>query len=148
MASNVIYLPPGVMPTPSVQQPQPGAGPSGIPFDRMFFEHVLAPSVEAFCAQTACDNPVVEVLTVDGQTHFVTGVSGISDSWVALHTADRDHTDPAQIFVPYQTIFRIEIRPHSESRDRRLGFLRDQPKPPIVVEPPAIPTPKAKRSRK
>jgi hypothetical protein len=117
---RVIYLPPGVVPAPA---PQPGAPGANVPFDRAFFEQVLPSAVESFCKQVSCEVPVVEVLTMDGTTHYVNGISGVSDSWVALHTSHRDHPHPVQAFVAYQTIFRVEIHPNSDQREHRLGFI-------------------------
>ncbi len=114
----VLYLPPGVVPPPG--SPREPAGP-GAPFDRSFFESVLPQAVGAFCTQVKCEMPVVELRTVDGATHFVTGISGVSDLWVALHTSSVDHDHPVQVFLPYQTIFRVEIHPESDSR-RGIGF--------------------------
>lgn len=121
--SRVIYLPPGVVaatPAPA----QPTGAPSGIPFDRNFFENILPPSIAAFCQQTRCDVPVVEVSTVDGVTHYVNGISGLSDTWVALQTARPEHTHPTQVFIPYQTICRVEIHPEDDEHRRHLGFVR------------------------
>lgn len=121
--SRVIYLPPGVVasaPAPT----QPTGTPSGIPFDRNFFEHILPPSIAGFCQQTHCDVPVVEVSTVDGVTHYVNGISGLSDAWVALQTARPEHTHPTQVFIPYQTIYRVEIHPEDDEHRRHLGFVR------------------------
>ncbi len=115
---SVIYLPPGVV-APSPPPPPPVGGP---PFDRSFFEKVLPEAVKSFCEQVACESPVVEVLTVDGERHYVRGVSGVTDQWVALHTANPNHDHPVQVFVPYSTIYRVEIHPEMDER-RRLGFL-------------------------
>jgi hypothetical protein len=106
----------------------------GIPFDRAFFERVLPPAVENFCSQANCNVPIVEVLTVDGTTHYVNGISGVSDQWVALHTTDPDHPHSTQIFVPYQTIFRVEIHPESDERRRHLGFVTAEIPPPGIPE--------------
>lgn len=119
--SNVIYLPPGVAPVSTGQQATPGA--PGVPFDRHFFEKVLPGSVQSFCEQAHCDSPIVELFTVDGTRHFLKGISGVSDSWVALHTQSADHDHAIQAFLPYQTIFRVEIHPEEDARQRRLGFL-------------------------
>lgn len=99
-----------------------GQGPTGIPFDRTFFEQVLPQSIAGFCSQTQCDVPVVEVTTVDGMTHYVNGISGIADAWVALHTSLPEHEHPVQAFIPYQTIFRVEIHPETDVRRHHLGF--------------------------
>jgi hypothetical protein len=111
------------MPAP---QPQPAVTP-GVPFDRTFFQHVLPQSIPAFCQQVGCDMPVVELLTVDGTTHYVVGISGVSDTWVALHTAQPDHAHPVQTFIPYQTIFRVEIHAADDEKRRHLGFLAQPP---------------------
>jgi len=140
--ARVIYLPPGVTPTPQVPAPVPV---SNIPFDRNFFEKVLPQAIHNFCAQVECDGlPVVEVLTVDGTTHYVNGISGVSDVWVALHTTQMDHDHPIQVFVPYQTIFRVGIHPGDEPTRRRLGFVVEAHRPEAVKEhqqpaPPAEP---------
>jgi len=121
--SRVIYLPTGIMPPP---QPQPAVTP-GVPFDRTFFQQVLPQAIPAFCQQVGCDMPVVELLTVDGTTHYVIGISGVSDTWVALHTTQPDHAHPVQTFIPYQTIFRVEIHPADDEKRRHLGFLAQPP---------------------
>lgn len=150
-AASVIYLPPGVVPVPS-QVPQQ----AGVPFDRSFFEQVLPQAVAAFCEQTGCEGPIVEVLTVDGTTHYVNGISGLTDSWVALHTADPDHDHAVQVFVPFQTIFRVEVHPSSDLHPKRMGFITSTPgstqTPPAFTppqaEPPAPePTARGRRSR-
>lgn len=115
---TVLYLPPGVV-VPAAPVPSPNAPP----FDRAFFERLLPEAVRAFCEQARCEEPVVEVLTVDGDRHYVRGVSGVTDQWVALHTASPDHEHPIQVFVPYGTIYRVEIHPEMGER-RRLGFLQ------------------------
>ena len=130
---NLIYLPPGVMP-PSQQMQAPVA--SGIPFDRPFFEQMLPQAIAVFSAQMPCDHPIVELLTVDGTTHYVNGVSGIADAWVALLTQQKDHEGLVQVFVPYQTIFRVEVHPCSDESPRRLGFELNPATPPIVMEAP------------
>jgi hypothetical protein len=106
--------------------------PSSVPFDRAFFENVLPGAVAAFCTQLGCEQPVVELLTVDGMTHYVNGISGVSDSWVALHTSQKEHDHAVQVFIPYQTIFRVEVHPESDALPRRLGFI------PIPAQP-AVP---------
>jgi hypothetical protein len=95
---------------------------AGAPFDRAFFQQVLPQAIQSFCTQTKCEAPLVEVLTVDGTTHYVNGISGVSDTWVALHTASRDHEHPVQVFIPYQTIFRVAVHPEREGEQRHLGF--------------------------
>lgn len=117
---NVIYLPPGVAVAPSAA-PQPA--PSGVPFDKAFFQGILPGSIKNFCEQAECDTPVVELWTTDGAKHFVKGISGVADQWVALHTEQEDHEHPVQVFLPYQTIYRVEIHPHKDHEQRRLGFI-------------------------
>ncbi|MFN0146191.1 MAG: hypothetical protein ACKVT1_06755 [Dehalococcoidia bacterium] len=130
--SRVIYLPPGVVAGPATAPAQPHAPvPSGVPFDRTFFEQVLPQSIGAFCSQVECESPLVEVLTADGATHIVKGISGVSDAWVALHTVDPEHESAIQVFIPYQTIFRVAVHP-SDDRRRHLGFF---------VEPAVEPAP-------
>lgn len=131
--ARVIYLPPGVVPGPPPQPAQPPQViPSGVPFDRTFWEQVLPGSIASFSQQTACNQPLVEVLTIDGATHYVKGVSGVSDSWVALHTQQEDTDLAVEMFVPYQTIFRVSIHP-CEEHNRRLGFILGEPK--VQVRP-------------
>lgn len=127
--ASVIYLPPGVVAAPTQAQPQGGA-----PFDRGFFEQVLPQAVQSFCEQTGCDGPVVEVLTMDGTTLYVNGISGLTDAWVALHTAEPDHDHAVQVFVPYQTIYRVEVHPASDLHAGRLGFIPVPPAAPAVPE--------------
>src|SRR5262245_3732215 len=122
--ANVIYLPPGVVPPSSPVQAQ-AVQSLAIPFDRRFFESVLPKAIGEFCKQPECSAPRVEVLTVDGQTHYVNVITGVSDAWVVLQTADPDHDKPIQVFVPYQTIFRVEVHPEDDSRRHRLGFFLD-----------------------
>lgn len=125
---KVIYLPAGVSAVPV----PPAASPTaGLPFDRAFFEGVLPAAVASFRQQLSCDSPVVEVLTVDGTTHYVKGISGVSDLWVALTTVAEDHEPPTQSFVAYQTVFRVEIHPCGETR-RHLGFVTSPP--PAAIE--------------
>ncbi len=124
MPSRVIYLPPGV--TTPVLPPQHGSPqppPQNVPFDRNFFQQVLPEAIENFCKQTDCGTPIVEILTVDGTTHYVNGISGLSDQWVALHTSQPDHDHPVQVFVPYSTVFRVGIHPAEEHHRKRLGFI-------------------------
>ena len=133
--SNVIYLPPGVIaPPPHMQQS------NGAPFDRAFFQQVLPQAVNAFCQQASCENPVVEVLTTDGTTLYVIGISGFTEAWVALHTSQPDHDHPVQVFIPYQTIFRVEIHPASDIHEGRLGFVT-RSAPPVPVGPLPVPEP-------
>lgn len=139
--SRALYLPPGVVP---VTPPIAPSGPGGIPFDRTFFEKILPGAIAAFCQQVDCDVPLVELLTIDGTSHYVKGISGVSDSWVALHTIQQDHDHPIQVFIPYQTIFRVEVHPAESEPRHRLGFvLGDAPaqKTPPVIVAPAVSTP-------
>ena len=140
MPSRVIYLPPGVNPpavAPQVQQVMP----TGVPFDRVFFEQFLPQAIAAFCNQVTCDTPVVELLTIDGATHFVRGIAGVSDAWVALHTRAEEHGHVVQTFLPYQSIFRVELHPCDDTR-RPIGFVTKGPKLPVLdlpIEPsPAV----------
>ena len=129
----VIYLPPGVA-TPG--GPPPGPQLPGAPFDRSFFEQILPKAVGSFGGHVSCGTPVVEVTTVDGTTHYVHGISGVADMWVALHVTHKDEDGPSQVFLPYQTIFRIEIDPCSDTRPRKLGFaLNEQESVPVVLPP-------------
>ena len=134
-------------------QPVPQAMAPGVPFDRAFFEQVLPAAVNSFCSQVKCDRPVVEVLTVDGARLFIQGISGVSESWAALQTTTEEHPHPIQVFVPYQTIFRVEVHACDDKR-RPLGFFLNQEPPaaaltvlPPPVEAPAGPAPVAARSR-
>jgi hypothetical protein len=140
---SVIYLPPGVMPA-SAQLP----ANTGIPFNRQFFEGILPQTVQSFCNQVECNNPRVELYTADGTTHYVNGISGVTDLWVALQTTREDHEHTIQVFVPYQTIYRVEIHPESDESRRHLGYLL----PNTVTVPPAVqvasPAPKAARVTK
>jgi hypothetical protein len=146
--SRVLYLPPGVTPPVAVVAPQ-GPIPTGVPFDKTFFAGMLPQAVNAFCSQVpGCDSPVVELLTVDGQTHFVKGISGVADAWVALHTQSPDHDHAVQVFIPYQTIFRVAIHAAEDERRRHLGFMINEPPvvlPPAAVESPAAAAPAAKK---
>jgi hypothetical protein len=108
--------------------------PSGIPFDRAFFERLLPQAVQSFCSQTTCPLPVVEVLTMDGSRHFVNAVSGVTDTFVALQTSLEDHDHVVQAFIPYQTIYRVEIHPEADDNRRRLGFALDAKTPPAIQE--------------
>lgn len=135
---NVLYLPPGVVPpTPS---PIPAAIPSGAPFDRTFFEKILPQAIGAFCAQTDCQIPRVELLTVDGSSHYVTGIIAVTDIWVSLQVAKEEHDHPIQMFIPYQTIYRVEVHPESERR-KHIGFIRQS-------EAEVIPAPRHRRVTK
>jgi hypothetical protein len=119
--SRIIYLPPGVAAIPAAAP----VAANGAPFDRNFFEKVLPPAIAAFCSQVNCEVPVVELTTIDGVTHYVNGISGVGDQWVALQTSSPDHDHPTQVFIPYQTIFRVEIHPEHDVRRHRLGFITD-----------------------
>jgi hypothetical protein len=121
--SRVLYLPPGVAPPGA---PQAAIPQSHVPFDRTFFEGVLHEAIKGFCSQVQCTLPVVEVLTVDGMTHYVNGISGVTDQWVALSTMRRDHPHPVQVFLPYTTIFRVEIHPEPDGGSGQLGFVLPQ----------------------
>ena len=92
------------------------------PFDRGFFQQVLPQAVAAFCEQANCESPVVEVLTTDGTTLYVSGISGFTDAWIALQVSVPDHDHPVQVFIPYQMVFRVEIHSASDMREGRLGF--------------------------
>lgn len=135
---SVIYLPPGVIPA-AAQLP----ANNGIPFNRQFFETILPQAVQTFCNQVECNNPRVELYTADGFTHYINGISGVTDLWVALQTTREDHDHTVQVFLPYQTIYRVEIHPESDESRRRLGYLL----PNTVTVPPAVqiasPAPKA-----
>ena len=143
MPSRVIYLPPGVVAPQGPSSPPVPATP-GIPFDRNFFENILPPAINAFCQQVDCKVPIVEVLTVDGVTHYVNGISGVADQWVALHTTRVDHPHAIQMFVPYQTIFRVEVHPEGDEKRRHLGFVTQ---PVVDVTPAAEAAPIARRGR-
>ena len=130
--SNVIYLPPGVVPPVSPAHPA-----SGVPFDRQFFEVVLPKAVRAFCNQIECKVPRVEVYTTDGSTHFVNAISGVTDAWVALQTSHAEPAHTIEAFLPYQTIFRVEIHPEDDENRGHLGFLL----PAANVVPPAVQAP-------
>jgi hypothetical protein len=119
---------------------------SGIPFDRAFFERLLPQAVQVFCNTVECHVPRVELYTVDGTTHFVNGISGVTDTFVALQTAREGHDHPAQVFIPYQTIFRVEIHPESDNGRRNLGFQLGAKAPPAIQA--AAPQPSAKAPKK
>ena len=127
--SSVIYLPQGVVPAASQAHP-----PSGVPFDRQFFESVLPKAVRAFCNTVECKVPRVEVYTGDGSSHFVNAISGVTDSWVALQTSHEHHDHSIEVFLPYQTIFRVEIHPEDDENRGHLGFLL----PAMNATPPAV----------
>lgn len=121
---RVIYLPPGVVPGPMAT---PAVANNGVPFDRAFFEGTLPQAVQSFCSQTGCPLPVVELMTIDGTTHYVNGISGVADQWVALQTSNDNHTRPVHVFLPYNTIFRIEIHPEPDNGRGHLGFVLATP---------------------
>jgi hypothetical protein len=106
---------------------------NGIPFDRQFFEQVLPPAIQSFCTQVQCEVPIVELTTVDGMTHYINGISGVSDQWVALSTSKPDHLHLIQMFIPYQTIFRVEIHPEPDEKRAHLGFLTAPIRTPEVI---------------
>ena len=118
---TALFLPPGVVP-PGAAAAAPAVA-SGPPFNREFFEQVLPMSVKSFCSQVGCESPIVELHAVDGSKHFVKAISGVSDWWVALHTTHEDHDHDVQIFLPFTTIFRVEIHPEEDEAQRSLGFL-------------------------
>jgi hypothetical protein len=142
MPQNVIYLPPGVVPPA-----QAGAVPvpSNIPFDRTFFEAMLPQAIKAYCEQVHCTSPQVQVATLDGSVHHVVGISGVTDGWVAVHATREDHAHAMEIFLPYQTIYRVEIHPEADADHRHLGFslpLDGQPTPAVQPPAPAVEAPK------
>jgi len=140
--TSVIYLPPGVIPAASGPPPVPG---TGIPFDRAFFERLLPQAVQVFCNNVECNTPRVEIYTLDGSTHYVNGISGVTDTFVALQTSREEHEHPMQVFIPYQTIFRVEIHPESDNGRRKLGFTLGAKVPPAIQPAAAAqPQPKAK----
>lgn len=120
---NVLYLPPGVVPPTGPQQATQVVS-SGVPFDRVFFERILPQAIGAFCSQTDCNIPRVELMTVDGSSHYVTGIIAVTDIWVSLQVAKEEHDHPIQAFIPYQTIYRVEVHPETERR-RHIGFIRE-----------------------
>jgi hypothetical protein len=139
--SRVIYLPPGMAPGPVMASGPQGAG---LPFDRRFFETILPQAISAFCAQADCNAPVVEVLTMDGVTHYVKNIAGVADPWVALQTTLPDHEHAVQVFVPYTTIFRVGIHAGADERRRRLGFDLDSARVPVpAMAAPEVPAPAA-----
>ena len=144
--SRVIYLPPGVLPPAAAPQAIPVN--TGIPFDRVFFEQVLPGAIAGFCKQMNCDVPVVELTTVDAMTHYINGISGVSDQWVALSTSKPDHQHPVEVFIPYQTIFRVEIHPEPDERRAHLGFVTAPARVPEVVPPLESPTAKSRTTAK
>ena len=114
---------PLILPAGAVQAPMPtSAGP---PFDREFFETVLPQAIQSYCTQVACTMPLVQVFTVDGLRHYIRGISGVTDQWVALHTQEELNEQPIQVFVPYATVMRVEIHPDLSPDLRRFGFLTD-----------------------
>jgi hypothetical protein len=141
---HVIYLPPGVVPAARPLAARVSVPPSAVPYHRQFIETLLPQAVQAFCQQVECNIPRVELYTLDGAVLFVNGISGVTDSWVAVHGSRESHDHPIQVFVPYQTIFRVEIHPESDETHRHLGFI--QPLPGVVtpaVQPKQVETPAA-----
>ncbi len=140
---NVLYLPPGVVPPTGPQQATQVLS-SGAPFDRVFFERVLPQAIAAFCSQTDCNIPRVELMTVDGSSHYITGIIAVTDVWVSLQVAKEEHDHPIQVFIPYQTIYRVEVHPETERR-RHIGFIREPdrvvsaPMLQVATETPAVP---------
>jgi hypothetical protein len=142
MPQNVIYLPPGVMPPAPAGVAAQGAN---IPFNRQFFEAMLPQAIKAYCEQVHCTSPQVQIATVDGSLHHVVGISGVTDGWVAVHATREDHDHTMEIFLPYQTIYRVEIHPEADAAHHHLGFslpLDGRPTP--AVQLPASEKPKAK----
>ncbi len=113
-ARSGLILPPGLGSTPSAS--------SGAAFGRDFFESVLPQSVQSYCNQVTCTAPVVEVYTIDGRKYYVRAVSAVSERWTALDTQD-DDDEPVQVFLPYETVLRVEIHADLTPEMRRLGFL-------------------------
>lgn len=136
--SNVIYLPPGVM--PPVQGAVGSPGPA-VPFNREFFQRMLPAAVKDYCEQVHCISPQVQVVTVDGVVHHVVGIAGVADAWVALHATREDHPHAMEIFLPYQTIYRVEIHPEADDGHNHLGFLlpTDGLPPAMEEAPKALP---------
>ncbi|MBA4179086.1 MAG: hypothetical protein C0506_00715 [Anaerolinea sp.] len=99
----------------------------------MFFEQVLPRAIQSFCSQTACPLPVLELMTVDGTTHYVNAIAGVADNWVALQTSSEDHQHPVQVFLPYNTIFRVEVHPEPDNGRGHLGFLLASASQPATV---------------
>tara|TARA_Y100000588_G_C13841722_1_gene748103 strand:+ start:310 stop:696 length:387 start_codon:yes stop_codon:yes gene_type:complete len=115
---TALFLPPGVVqsdPSPPV--------PSGPPFGRSFFENVLPQAINSFCTQVVCESPIVELYTVDGGRLFVKAISGVSDTWVALHTKREEYDQDVQVFIPYTAIFRVDVHPQEDNDQGGLGFL-------------------------
>jgi hypothetical protein len=137
---NVIYLPAGVVP-PQQAAPTPlPVGPQP-PFNKQFFSEVLPQVVRSFCSQVKCDMPVVELLTMDGARHYINAISGVSEQWVALQTTEDHHEHPTQVFIPYATIFRVEVHPEPDgTRGGRIGFraAMDAQKPPELDQSPQV----------
>jgi hypothetical protein len=119
MPATGLVLPPGVILPP----PTPSPAQEGPPFNRAFFEQFLPQVAAAFCERAGCDSVIVELLTTDGATHLVRGISAIHDQWVALQIVSRERRYPVDAFIPYQTIFRVEIHPRLARQPRRLGFV-------------------------
>jgi len=143
---NIIYLPPGVL--PPAQAGTPVVVPSGVPFDRQFFEAILPQAIKAYCEQANCTSPQVQVATIDGALHHIVGISGVTDSWVAMQASREDHAHVMEIFLPYQTIYRIEIHPEGDESHGHLGYVLPVDGVTPAVQPAVIAAPKAARSRK
>ena len=146
VSRNIIYLPPGVLPPAQVGTPV--VAPSGIPFDRQFFETILPQAIKAYCEQSNCTSPQVQVATIDGALHHIVGISGVTDSWVAVQASREDHPHVMEIFLPYQTIYRIEIHPEGDEGHGHLGFVLPVDGVTPAVQPPAIAAPKSARPHK
>lgn len=121
MSRNLLVLPPGVLlpPPPPPAGPQPGSPP----FNRDFFERILPEVAAAFCERAACDSVIVELITTDGATHLVKGISALSEQWVALQLASTEYDHEIDSFIPYQAIYRLELHPRLAREPRRLGYL-------------------------
>lgn len=133
--ASVIYLPPGVV--PAATAPAPSSG--GVPFDRPFFEQLLPQAVASFCQQIDCGNPRVEVYTVDGAVHYVNALSGVTDNWVALQATRDDHPHPIQVFIPYVSVYRVEIHAEADDDRHHLGFVAPtEAKAPPAVQPKGV----------
>lgn len=133
MAKNVLYLPPGASRSP---QPAPDGG-ANTPFNRAFFEEILPVAVAAFVEQAKTRGAVVELTTVDGVTHVVRGISGFHDAWIALHVTKAGHPHPIQAFIPYGTVLRVEVHPHSDDHPTRMGFVHKRRRVTVPVGPVA-----------
>jgi hypothetical protein len=127
--SRVIYLPPGVVAPQGPSSPAVPANP-GIPFDKAFFQQILPAAVDGFCQQVGCNVPILEVLTVDGMTHYVNGIIGVADQWLR----SRSQAGPRardQMFVPYRR-YSAWSSSRAGRRRRHLGFAASGDKPTTV----------------